>query len=87
MRLNLAHKEVSQIEKMNIIALFRKEGFKGEYETFQRISGTDREFFVVMSNEQGIKALFRASLMLNAVEFQYVLDDKHTFVTEDADAS
>jgi len=26
-------------------------------------------------------------LMLNAVEFQYVLDDKHTFVTEDADAS
>lgn len=47
----------------------------------------DRELFVVMSNEQGIKALFRASLMLNAVEFQYVLDDKHVFVQEDADAS
>jgi len=31
--------------------------------------------------------LFKASLMLNAVEFQYVLDDKHTFVTENADAS
>ncbi|MCX7511699.1 hypothetical protein OSJ94_10945 [Levilactobacillus brevis] len=39
-----------------------------------------------MANEQGIKALFRASLMLNAVQFQYVLDDKHTFVQEDADA-
>jgi len=38
-----------------------------------------------MSNEQGIKALFRASLMLNAVEFQYVLDDKHVFVTEKAE--
>jgi len=85
--LNLADKEVSQIEMMKIIGLFRKEGFKGEYDSFQRVSGTDREFFVVMSNEQGIKALFRASLMLNAVEFQYVLDDKHTFVTEDADAS
>jgi len=83
----LAEKEVTQIEMMKIIALFRKEGFKGEYETFQRVSGTDREFFVVMSNEQGIKALFKASLMLNAVEFQYVLDDKHTFVTENADAS
>ncbi|WP_260340280.1 hypothetical protein [Levilactobacillus parabrevis] len=68
---------------MKIIGLFRKEGYTGgEYETFQRVSGTDREFFVVMSNEQGIKALFRASLMLNAVEFQYVLVDKHTFVTE-----
>lgn len=85
--MNLADKEVTQIEMMKIISLFRKEGFKGEYETFQRVSGTDREFFVVMSNEQGIKALFKASLMLNAVEFQYVLDDKHTFVTEDADAS
>ncbi|MFC6260565.1 MULTISPECIES: hypothetical protein [Levilactobacillus] len=83
----MAEKEVTQIEMMKIIALFRKEGFKGEYETFQRVSGTDREFFVVMSNEQGIKALFKASLMLNAVEFQYVLDDKHTFVTENADAS
>lgn len=83
--MNLADKEVTQIEMMKIIALFRKEGFKGEYETFQRVSGTDREFFVVMSNEQGIKALFRASLMLNAVEFQYVLDDKHTFVTEKAE--
>lgn len=83
----MAEKEVTQIEMMKIIALFRKEGFKGEYETFQRVSGTDREFFVVMSNEQGIKALFKASLMLNAVEFQYVLDDKHTFVTGNADAS
>ncbi len=83
--MNLADKEVSQIEMMKIIALFRKEGFKGEYESFQRVSGTDREFFVVMSNEQGIKALFRASLMLNAVEFQYVLDDKHTFVTKSAE--
>jgi len=85
--LNLADKEVTQLEKMKIIGLFRKEGFTGEYDSFQRVSGTDREFFAVMSNEQGIKALFRASLMLNAVEFQYVLDDKHTFVTEDADAS
>ena len=74
---------------MKIMALFHKEGFKGEFEDFQRVSGTDREFFVVMSNEQGLKALFRASLMLNAVEFQYMLDDKHVFVQEgqDADAS
>lgn len=42
---------------------------------------------MVVSNEQGIKALFRESLMLNALEFQYVLDDKHVFVQEDADAS
>jgi len=83
----LADKEVTQLEKMKIIGLFRKEGFSGDYESFQRVSGTDREFFVVMSNEQGIKALFRASLMLNAVEFQYVLNDKHVFVTEDADTS
>ncbi|GEO70775.1 hypothetical protein [Levilactobacillus acidifarinae] len=85
----MATKEVTQVEMMKIIALFRKEGFKGEYEDFQRVSGTDREFFVVMANEQGVKALFRASLMLNAVQFQYVLDDKHTFVQEgqDADAS
>ncbi|QMU09145.1 hypothetical protein H3M12_01075 [Levilactobacillus suantsaii] len=72
---------------MKIIALFRKEGYKGEYEEFQRVSGTDREFFVVMGNDQGLKALFRASLMLDAVEFQYVLDDKHVFVQGDADAS
>ncbi|WP_143462997.1 hypothetical protein [Levilactobacillus enshiensis] len=83
----MADKEVTQIEMMKIIGLFRKEGFTGEYDSFQRVSGTDREFFVVMSNEQGIKALFRASLMLNAVELQHVLDDKHTFVTKDADAS
>ncbi|MGX6429736.1 hypothetical protein [Levilactobacillus yonginensis] len=83
----MADKEVTQLEKMKIIGLFRKEGFSGDYESFQRVSGTDREFFVVMSNEQGIKALFRASLMLNAVEFQYVLNDKHVFVTEDADTS
>ncbi|WP_236000726.1 hypothetical protein [Levilactobacillus lanxiensis] len=72
---------------MKIIGLFRKEGFKGEYDSFQHVSGTDREFFVVMSNEQEIKTLFRVSLTLNAAECQYVLDDKHTFVTEDADAS
>ncbi|ARN93428.1 hypothetical protein CT113_10675 [Levilactobacillus brevis] len=77
----MAKQDVTQIEMMKIIALFRQDGYKGEYESFQRVSGTDREFFVVMSNEQGIKALFRASLMLNAVEFQYVLDDKHVFVT------
>ncbi|MCW3778806.1 hypothetical protein ACFQ2P_07420 [Levilactobacillus namurensis] len=70
---------------MQIIALFRKSGYKGEYEDFQHVSGTDRDFFVVMSNEQGIKALFRASLMLNAVEFQYVLDDKHVFVENGAE--
>ncbi|MFC6288998.1 hypothetical protein [Levilactobacillus angrenensis] len=40
-----------------------------------------------MKATSGIKALFRASLMLNAVAFQYVLDDKPTFVQEDADAS
>ncbi|WP_232842551.1 hypothetical protein [Levilactobacillus tujiorum] len=46
---------------MKIISLLRKERFKGEYGTFQRVSGTDRKFFVVMSNEQGFKALFRSS--------------------------
>ncbi|MCT4490027.1 hypothetical protein EFS30_05315 [Levilactobacillus parabrevis] len=81
----MANKEVTQLEKMKIIGLFRKENFTGEYDSFQRVSGTDWEVFVVMSNEQDIKALFRASLMLNAVEFQYVLDDKHTFVAEKAE--
>lgn len=52
----MADKDVTQVEMMKIIALFRKEGYKGEYEDFQRVSGTDREFFVVMANEQGIKA-------------------------------
>ncbi|MBS0947006.1 hypothetical protein JK167_14030 [Levilactobacillus brevis] len=78
----MAEQVVTQVEMMKIIALFRQAGYQGEYENFQRVSSTDREFFVVMSNEQGIKALFRASLMLNAVEFQYVLDDKHVFVAE-----
>ncbi|QCZ46842.1 hypothetical protein [Levilactobacillus brevis] len=81
----MANTEVTQREMMKIIGLFRQAGYQGEYETFQRVSGTDREFFVVMSNEQGIKALFKASLMLEAVEFQYVLDDKHVFVTESAE--
>lgn len=83
--MKLASKPVTQKEMMQIIALFRKSGYKGEYEDFQHVSGTDRDFFVVMSNEQGIKALFRASLMLNAVEFQYVLDDKHVFVENGAE--
>jgi len=48
--LNLAAKEVTQKEMMKIIALFRQEGYKGEYEEFQHVSGTDRDFFVVMSN-------------------------------------
>ncbi|WP_313844785.1 hypothetical protein [Levilactobacillus namurensis] len=81
----MASKPVTQKEMMQIIALFRKSGYKGEYEDFQHVSGTDRDFFVVMSNEQGIKALFRASLMLNAVGFQYVLDDKHVFVENGAE--
>ena len=81
----MASKPVTQKEMMQIIALFRKSGYKGEYEDFQHVSGTDRDFFVVMSNEQGIKALFRASLMLNVVEFQYVLDDKHVFVENGAE--
>ena len=42
---------------------------------------------VTQLEKMRIIGLFRASLMLNAVEFQYVLDDKHTFVTEDAAAS
>lgn len=80
----MAKQDVTQIEMMKIIALFRQDGYQGDYESFQRVSGNDREFFVVMSNEKGIKALFRASLMLNAVEFKYLLDDKHVFVAEDA---
>ncbi|WP_164504788.1 hypothetical protein [Levilactobacillus huananensis] len=47
----MADKEVTQIEMMKIIGLFRKESFTGEYDSFQRVSGTDREFVVVMSNE------------------------------------
>ncbi|WP_225350424.1 hypothetical protein [Levilactobacillus brevis] len=41
----MADKDVTQVEMMKIIALFRKEGYKGEYKDFQRVSGTDRELF------------------------------------------
>ncbi|WP_191988166.1 hypothetical protein [Levilactobacillus enshiensis] len=57
--------------------MFRKEGYNDENEDYQLTSGT----------EQGIKALSRASRILNIVEFQRVLGGKHGFVQEDADAS
>jgi len=67
-----AEQVVKQVEMMKIFALFRQAGYQGEHEGFRRVRGTARDFFVVTSNEQGIKALSKASLMLETIEFHSI---------------
>lgn len=71
--------EVSQREMLKIISVFRKNGFKGEYETFERSKEVEGEYFVVVTDEKsGIKGLFKANILESTVAFQYVLDEKHS---------
>lgn len=71
--------EVSQREMLKIISVFRKNGFKGEYETFERSKEAEGEYFVVVTDEKsGIKGLFKANVLDGSVAFQYVLDEKQS---------
>lgn len=71
--------EVSQKEMLKIIGLFRKNGFKGEYETFERSKEVEGEYFVVVSDENThIKGLFKANPSKDMVSFQHVLNDHNT---------
>jgi len=71
--------EVSQREMLKIIGIFRKNGFKGEYETFERSEENEGEYFVVVTDENThIKGLFKANLTDGVVSFQHVLNDHNT---------
>ncbi|GAX08005.1 hypothetical protein IWT5_01156 [Secundilactobacillus silagincola] len=71
--------EVSQREMLKIIGLFRKNGFKGEYETFEKSKEETGEYFVVVTDENThIKGLFKANPSKDMVAFQHVLNDHNT---------
>lgn len=64
---------------LKIIGIFRKNGFKGEYETFTRSEESEDEFLVVVTDENThIKGLFKADIAKGLVSFQHVLTDSDT---------
>ncbi|BDZ32026.1 hypothetical protein RA086_12350 [Lactiplantibacillus sp. WILCCON 0030] len=70
--------EVTQREMVKLIGLFRKNGFKGEYVSFQHVVDEGASYFVVMSDENnGTQGLFKADLVSGTIEFQYMLDKNH----------
>ncbi|MFB9768776.1 hypothetical protein [Lactiplantibacillus modestisalitolerans] len=74
----VAANEVTQREMIRIIGLFRKNGFKGEYLSFQHVADEGAAYFVVMGDESnGTQGLFKANLLTETIEFQYMLDEDH----------
>ena len=70
--------EVTQREMIRIIGLFRKQGFKGNYLSFQHVVDEGATYFVVMGDENnGNQGLFKANLLTGEVAFQYMLDEDH----------
>jgi len=70
--------EVTQREMIRLIGLFRKNGFKGEYVSFQHVTDEGASYFVVMADENnGTQGLFKADLLSGSIEFQYMLDENH----------
>ena len=73
-----AANEVTQREMIRIIGLFRKQGFKGNYLSFQHVVDEGATYFVVMGDENnGNQGLFKANLLTGEVAFQYMLDEDH----------
>lgn len=73
-----AANEVTQREMIRIIGLFRKQGFKGNYLSFQHVVDEGATYFVVMGDENnGNQGLFKANLLTGEVTFQYMLDEDH----------
>ncbi|WP_082137369.1 hypothetical protein, partial [Lactiplantibacillus herbarum] len=71
--------EVTQREMIRLIGLFRKNGFKGEYVSFQHVTDEGASYFVVMADESnGTQGLFKADLLSGSIEFQYMVDENHT---------
>jgi len=71
--------EVTQREMIRLIGLFRKNGFKGEYVSFQHVTDEGASYFVVMADENnGTQGLFKANLLNDSIEFQYMVDENHT---------
>ncbi|RRK09456.1 hypothetical protein D1831_12515 [Lactiplantibacillus garii] len=80
LQINMSEKvtEVTQREMIRIIGLFRKQGFKGNYLSFQHVADEGAAYFVVMGDENnGNQGLFKANLLTGEVEFQYMLDEDH----------
>lgn len=74
----VAADEVTQREMIRIIGLFRKQGFKGNYLSFQHVADEGAAYFVVMGDENnGNQGLFKANLLTGDVAFQYMLDEDH----------
>mgnify|MGYP003361740833 FL=1 len=70
--------DVTQREMVKLIGLFRKNGFKGEYVSFQHVVDEGAAYFVVMADENnGTQGLFKADLLSGTIEFQYMLDENH----------
>lgn len=60
---------------MKIIGLFRKNSFRGEYESFAHGEGGQDEYMVILTDEKsGVKGLFKADLGTGSIEFQHVAD-------------
>ena len=73
--------EVTQREMVKLIGLFRKNGFKGEYVSFQHVVDEGATYFVVMGDENDSnQGLFKADLLSGTIEFQYMLDENHKMV-------
>lgn len=73
---NVLEQEVSQREMMKIIGLFRKNEFRGEYESFEHGKGGQDEYMVTLTDEKsGVKGLFKADLGTGSIEFQHVVMD------------
>ncbi|KRK47826.1 hypothetical protein FC96_GL002029 [Secundilactobacillus kimchicus JCM 15530] len=73
---NTAKQEVAQRDMMKIIGLFRKNSFRGEYESFEHGDGGQDEYLVTLVDEKtGVKGLFKADLGTGVIEFQHVVMD------------
>jgi hypothetical protein len=67
---------VTQEEMMKLVSLFRKNGFRGEYDTIEHSEAGGDEYNVIMVDEKtGVKGLFTANLAENTINFQHVIVD------------
>lgn len=77
-KMSEATSEVTQREMVRIISQFRKQGFKGNYLSFQHVADEGASYFVVMGDENnGNQGLFKIDLLTGKIAFQYMLDEDH----------
>lgn len=70
---NVATNKVSQREMLKIVSLFRQNGFRGEYESFEFGEVQDEYMIVLKDEKSGVSGLFKADLNKSTIEFKQVI--------------